>query len=131
MAGATPGDGAGQETLYKPCLALCKVRGFGLLLRAQHITGGHDLMAVTTPVIDTDTHITEPRDTWTARMSKKKWGDMIPHVEYDADMDLHDDQWVAREVPVGADASQLFLFQHRAKWFPSGPPPAGRVAVDH
>lgn len=47
------------------------------------------------------------------------------HVEYDADMDLHDDAWAAREAPMGADASQLFLFQHREKWAPSGPPPAG------
>lgn len=45
------------------------------------------------------------------------------HVEYDADMDLHDDQWTAREAPMSADGSQLFLFQHRDKWFPSGPPP--------
>lgn len=47
------------------------------------------------------------------------------HVEYDADMDLHDDSWIAREAPAGADASQLFLFQHREKWAPGGPPPAG------
>jgi catechol 2,3-dioxygenase-like lactoylglutathione lyase family enzyme len=46
------------------------------------------------------------------------------HVEYDADMDRHDDAWAAREVPMGADASQLFLFQHRDKWAPGGPPPA-------
>jgi len=45
------------------------------------------------------------------------------HVEYDADMDLHDDEWTARVAPMGADASQLFLFQHREKWAPSGPPP--------
>ena len=44
------------------------------------------------------------------------------HVEYDADMDLHDDDWVAREAPINADTSQLFLFQSREKWFPSGPP---------
>ncbi|WP_284615093.1 VOC family protein [Aquabacterium humicola] len=44
------------------------------------------------------------------------------HVEYDADMDLHDDAWTAREAPMSADASQLFLFQHRAKWAPGGPP---------
>jgi hypothetical protein len=49
------------------------------------------------------------------------------HVEYDADMDLHDADWLAREAPMGADASQLFLFQHREKWAPSGPPP-GRSA---
>jgi len=46
------------------------------------------------------------------------------HVEYDADMDLHDDAWDAREAPMGADASQLFLFQHREKWAPGGPAPA-------
>ncbi|MDN4592292.1 glyoxalase [Xenophilus aerolatus] len=45
------------------------------------------------------------------------------HVEYDADMDLHDEQWSAREAAMGADASQLFLFQHREKWAPGGPPP--------
>lgn len=43
------------------------------------------------------------------------------HVEYDADMDQHDERWSPREVPMGADASQLFLFQHREKWAPSGP----------
>lgn len=47
------------------------------------------------------------------------------HVEYDADMDLHDADWLAREAPMGADASQLFLFQHREKWAPSGGPPPG------
>lgn len=46
------------------------------------------------------------------------------HVEYDADMDLHDDQWVARVAGLSADTSQVFLFQHRAKWFPGGPPPS-------
>lgn len=53
------------------------------------------------------------------------------HVEYDADMDLHDDQWQARETPMGADASQLFLFQHREKWAPSGPPPGAAAATPH
>lgn len=51
------------------------------------------------------------------------------HVEYDADMDLHDDQWTAREAAMGADASQLFLFQHREKWAPSGPPPGAKPAA--
>jgi catechol 2,3-dioxygenase-like lactoylglutathione lyase family enzyme len=45
------------------------------------------------------------------------------HVEYDADMDLHDDTWVPREAPATADSSQLFLFTNREKWFPSGAPP--------
>lgn len=44
------------------------------------------------------------------------------HVEYDADMDLHDDSWTARVAPMGADSSQLFLLQHRQKWMPGGAP---------
>ena len=31
--------------------------------------------------IDTDTHITEPPDVWTARVSTQKWGDSVPHVK--------------------------------------------------
>jgi catechol 2,3-dioxygenase-like lactoylglutathione lyase family enzyme len=46
------------------------------------------------------------------------------HVEYDADMDLHDDAWVARETAISNDASQMFLFKSIAKWMPgAGPPP--------
>lgn len=45
------------------------------------------------------------------------------HVEYDADMDLHDASWVAREATANEDSSQLFLFKPTEKWFPSGPPP--------
>ncbi len=40
------------------------------------------------------------------------------HVEMDADMDLHDATWTARELPMGADTSQAFLFGHRKKWSP-------------
>lgn len=45
------------------------------------------------------------------------------HIEYDADMDKHDDEWAARQAPMSADNSQLFLFASREKWAPSGPPP--------
>jgi hypothetical protein len=48
------------------------------------------------------------------------------HVEYDADMDLHDDKWTAREAAISADASQTFLFKSIEKWMPGGPPP-GKV----
>ena len=30
-------------------------------------------------VIDVDTHVTEPADVWTSRVSSK-WGDLVPHV---------------------------------------------------
>jgi catechol 2,3-dioxygenase-like lactoylglutathione lyase family enzyme len=45
------------------------------------------------------------------------------HVEYDADMDLHDEQWTPRSAPANEDSSQAFLFKSIAKWFPSGGPP--------
>lgn len=48
------------------------------------------------------------------------------HIEYDADMDLHDHTWATRETTLDADGSQAFLFQYRQKWFPSGPPPGGQ-----
>ena len=31
-------------------------------------------------VIDTDTHVIEPYDLWTSRLSVDKWGDKVPHV---------------------------------------------------
>lgn len=42
------------------------------------------------------------------------------HVEYDADMDKHDDQWQARSVPFGPDAAQMFLFNYSERWVPGG-----------
>jgi catechol 2,3-dioxygenase-like lactoylglutathione lyase family enzyme len=39
-------------------------------------------------------------------------------MEFDADMDLHDDTWLPREVPAGSDNSQIFLFGALPKWAP-------------
>jgi catechol 2,3-dioxygenase-like lactoylglutathione lyase family enzyme len=50
------------------------------------------------------------------------------HVEYDADMDLHDVSWQPRSAPMGADSSQAFLLQYREKWAPGGPPPGAATA---
>jgi catechol 2,3-dioxygenase-like lactoylglutathione lyase family enzyme len=44
-------------------------------------------------------------------------------IEYDADMDLHDDSWQPRAAPMSADASQGFLFTHRERWIPGAQPP--------
>src|SRR5271168_336668 len=33
-------------------------------------------------IIDTDTHIIEPYDLWTSRVSTQRWGNMVPHVEW-------------------------------------------------
>lgn len=40
------------------------------------------------------------------------------HFEYDADMDLHDDDWVPREADLIAEESQIFLFENKPKWSP-------------
>jgi hypothetical protein len=39
-------------------------------------------------------------------------------MEFDADMDLHDDTWTPRAIPPGKDNSQIFLFAHAPKWAP-------------
>jgi catechol 2,3-dioxygenase-like lactoylglutathione lyase family enzyme len=44
-------------------------------------------------------------------------------IEYDADMDLHDDSWEPRTAPAAADNSQIFLFHWQETWAPGGPPP--------
>lgn len=37
-------------------------------------------------VIDTDTHIIEPYDLWSSRISVKKYGDKVPQVKFDKEM---------------------------------------------
>jgi predicted TIM-barrel fold metal-dependent hydrolase len=32
------------------------------------------------PIVDVDSHVTEPPDLWTSRLSARKWGSLIPHV---------------------------------------------------
>lgn len=44
------------------------------------------------------------------------------HIEYDADMDQHDDEWTPRVAPGVIDNSQIFLFHWREQWAPGGKP---------
>jgi hypothetical protein len=39
-------------------------------------------------------------------------------VEFDADMDQHDDHWMPRNIDPDEDNSQIFLLDARAKWVP-------------
>lgn len=39
-------------------------------------------------------------------------------MEYDSDMDLHDDNWKPRFIPATAETSQTFLFDFKDKWSP-------------
>jgi len=53
-------------------------------------------------VIDTDTHVIEPYDLWTSRMSVAKWGDLVPHVKFDSER--QEDAWYFGDERVGAGA---------------------------
>ncbi len=48
-------------------------------------------------VIDVDSHLTEPPDVWTARVSSK-WGDRVPHIERLGAKDV----WMVGGKPIGA-----------------------------
>jgi predicted TIM-barrel fold metal-dependent hydrolase len=37
----------------------------------------------TIPILDVDSHVTEPPDLWTSRLSQARWGDQIPHARWD------------------------------------------------
>jgi predicted TIM-barrel fold metal-dependent hydrolase len=45
-------------------------------------------------VIDADSHVSEPEDLWTSRISTKKWGDLVPHVVFDKEKS-EDRWWIA------------------------------------
>src|SRR4029434_1164577 len=49
------------------------------------------------------------------------------HIEYDADMDQHDDSCVPRVASALADNAQVYLFNRREIWAPGGPPPVQRA----
>jgi predicted TIM-barrel fold metal-dependent hydrolase len=51
------------------------------------------------PIIDTDTHVVEPPDLWTSRLSSR-WGDLVPHVRWDAGAD--EEAWFMGDTRLGA-----------------------------
>ena len=71
-------------------------------------------------VIDVDTHVSEPEDLWTSRVSVKKWGDMVPHV------------FSYEEVMERGAGSSTYKPGERV-WIFGGEPAAGvaRVALTH
>ena len=51
-------------------------------------------------VIDVDTHVVEPADLWTSRVSTKKWGDKVPHVVWSEKR--QEDIWLSEDKVLGA-----------------------------
>ena len=65
-------------------------------------------------VVDVDTHLTEPPDLWTSRVSSK-WGDAVPHVENVRGNDI----WVAAGTFLNAPGNTAIAGWHG--YVPDGP----------
>src|SRR4051794_27367414 len=61
------------------------------------------------PIIDTDTHVVEPPDLWTSRLSSK-WGDLVPHVRWDAQAE--EEGWFIGDARLGAVGSPAMAGWH-------------------
>src|SRR5438105_54019 len=59
-------------------------------------------------VVDTDTHVIEPADLWTSRISTKRWGDLVPHVAWDEDK--QEEAWFFGDQRVSGAASPAMAF---------------------
>ena len=75
-------------------------------------------------VIDADTHISEPEDVWTSRVSVEKWGDLVPHVIPDPDGEQEPGRGVERLWVFGGEigrgvAGPVIAFHN--EYYPSHP----------
>src|SRR5580765_4744830 len=61
------------------------------------------------PIIDTDTHVVEPPDLWTSRLSSK-WGDQVPHVRWDDE--AQEEGWFIGDTRLGAVGSPAMAGWH-------------------
>ncbi|EME20901.1 amidohydrolase family protein [Rhodococcus triatomae] len=69
-------------------------------------------------IIDTDTHVVEPPDLWTSRVSTKKWGDLVPHVRWDEERG--DEAWFVSGTRMSAVGSPAMAGWHE---YPPNCPP--------
>ena len=69
------------------------------------------------PIIDADTHITEPADLWTSRVSSK-WGDLVPHVKWEPESKM--ETWFIGDQNLGPAAASA-SYGWKDNW-PSVPP---------
>jgi predicted TIM-barrel fold metal-dependent hydrolase len=74
-------------------------------------------------VIDVDTHIIEPYDLWTSRVSTKRWGELVPHVAWDEDR--KEDVWLSGSTVLGGAAAPAQAGWHEAP--PYHPPALDQV----
>jgi predicted TIM-barrel fold metal-dependent hydrolase len=62
-------------------------------------------------VIDADTHVIEPADLWTSRVSVEKWGDLVPHVRWDKT--ANEEAWYFGDRRVAATAQWAISGWHQ------------------
>ena len=143
-------DAAKMEAFYVQRLGFTlmdRFAGGGPFLRPASNTDHHTLFLIQTPeymkgIEHFAFHMQGPTELMLAgsRMVKKGyqsfWGPgrhkfgsnwfwyfnspMGTHAEFDADMDVFDDKWEPRVLPMRTEHSQIFLLEHREKWAPGG-----------
>jgi predicted TIM-barrel fold metal-dependent hydrolase len=52
-------------------------------------------------IIDTDTHVSEPEDLWTSRVSTNRWGDLVPHARWDPELEERVWWWAGEPTQMG------------------------------
>src|SRR4051812_50063072 len=86
-------------------------------------------------IIDTDTHVVEPPDLWTSRLSSK-WGELVPHVRWDDA--VGEEAWFTGNQRLGAgggpaiaggDQHPPFHTPRWAQTHPTAPGPRQRLAL--
>ena len=87
------------------------------------------------PIVDVDTHVVEPPDLWTSRMSSR-WGDLVPHVRWDEAN--QEEAWFMGDQRLGAVGGAAMAGWHEyapfhpRRWEDTDPAtsdPAKRLAV--
>ena len=77
----------------------------------------------TLSIIDADSHVTEPLDLWTSRVDVGRWGDLVPHVEWNESR--QQDWWFIGSTPlVGVGMTALAGW---SDYLPSYPPTFAEV----
>ena len=76
------------------------------------------------PIIDVDTHVVEPPDLWTSRMSTSRWGDLVPHVRWDEENE--EEAWFMGDERLGAVGAAAMAGWHE---YPPLHPRRGRTPI--
>lgn len=87
-----------------------------------------------TLIIDTDTHVTEPPDLWTSRMSAARWGDLVPQVRWDEDH--QQEAWFVGDRRITSATGSSFMVRQDgdelpARWPEPYPAVPARLAEVH